>query len=161
MLLKPQSNFDSRFACWTWASLWLLSVMLCVAWPPPFFVPPAPVVGGGAGVIVVCDIDSLVSSDWKPGNTNVVIPFKVKLEISNFQRVATAVFGQAAGKVRDRVDKLVRNVEQQLGEHRVNQRSWVGSQKRVVRGLTSSTSGSIFTLGSMLDTKSWMDLRML
>ena len=41
--------------------------MLCVAWPPLFFVPPVPVVGGGAGVIVVCDIESLVSSDWKPG----------------------------------------------------------------------------------------------
>jgi len=41
--------------------------MLCVACPPLFFVPPAPVVGGGAGVMVVCDIESLVSSDWKPG----------------------------------------------------------------------------------------------
>lgn len=58
-------------------------------------------------------------------NTNVVIPLEVKLEIPHFERVTTTVFGEAAGKIRDRVDKLVRNVEQQLGEHHVGQRSRV------------------------------------
>ena len=55
-----------------------------------------------------------------------MIPFKVKLEISDFQRVTAAVFGQTACKVRDRVNKLVRYVEQQLGEHRVREHSRVG-----------------------------------
>ena len=41
-----------------------------------------------------------------------MIPLKVKLEVSHFQRVATAMFGQTAGKICDRVDKLVCNVEQ-------------------------------------------------
>lgn len=89
-----------------------------------------------------------------------MIPLKVELEIPHFQRVTTTVFGQTAGKVRDRVDELVRNVEQQLGDYRVIQYSWVGRCKEA-SGLTSSTSGSIFTLGSILDTKSWMDLRIL
>ena len=40
-----------------------------------------------------------------------MIPLEVKLEIPHFQRIATAVFGQTAGKVGDRVDKLVRNVK--------------------------------------------------
>ncbi len=35
-------------------------------------------------------------------------------------------------------------------------RTWYGDKER-----TSSTSGSIFTLGSILDTKSWIDLRIL
>ena len=93
-------------------------------------------------------------------NTNVVIPLEVKLKIPHFQRVATAVFGKAACKVCDRVDELVRDVEQQLGRNDVS-----GSVHELVialkHKLTSSTSGSIFTLGSMLETKSWMDLRIL
>ena len=44
-------------------------------------------------------------------DTDVVIPLKVKLEVSDFQRITTAVFGQTARKVCNRVDKLVRNVE--------------------------------------------------
>ena len=34
-------------------------------------------------------------------------------------------------------------------------------QRELERGRTSSTSGSIFTFGSMLRTRSWIDRRML
>lgn len=93
-------------------------------------------------------------------NTDVVIAFEVKLKIACFQRVATAMFGETACKICDRINKLVRDVEQQLGK-----KMGSGSVHKAVAAfrdkLTSSTSGSIFTLGSMLDTKSWMDLRIL
>ena len=41
-----------------------------------------------------------------------MVPLEVKLEVPHFQCIATAVFGQTTGKVGNRIDKLVRNVEQ-------------------------------------------------
>ena len=90
-----------------------------------------------------------------------MISFKVELEVSHFQGVTTAVFGQTAGKVRDRVDEFVRNIEQQLGGDAASVSVYGSGGERKGAGLTSSTSGSILTLGSILETKSWMDLRIL
>lgn len=45
-----------------------------------------------------------------------MIPFKVKLKIPHFQRVTTTMFGKTASEIRDRVDKFVRDIKQQLGK---------------------------------------------
>lgn len=78
-----------------------------------------------------------------------MIPFEVELEVSDFERVTAAVFGQTAGKVGDRVDKLVRDIEQQLGEHRVRLRPRAGCCKKM--------EAHIFYIWS--DPYTWIDAR--
>ena len=89
----------------------------------------------------------------------------MELEVLHVQRVPSPVLRKSAAKVGDRVDELIRDVQQELciQEERKHVRSALmrkGDELNVhVR--TSSTSGSILTFGSMLDTRSWMERRML
>ena len=51
----------------------------------------------------------------------------MELQISNFQRIATAVLRETAAEIGDRVDELVGDVQQQLVERR---KRWRVSQER-------------------------------
>ena len=84
----------------------------------------------------------------------------MELQVSHFQCVTTAVLGEAAPEISDRVDKLVRDIQKKLYRWGVRNALIGGYEGRRARR-TSSTSGSILMFGSMLRTRSWIDRRML
>lgn len=66
------------------------------------------------------------------------------------------MFGKTASEVCDGVDEFVCDIEKELYKLGISRNivKYDNEGKQKVCKLTSSTSGSIFTFGSMLDTKS-------
>ena len=82
-------------------------------------------------------------------------PTEMELQILHLQRIPSSMFRKPTTEIGHGIDELICDLQEQL-----HIASATGYDTRTVRH-TSSTSGSIRTLGSMLVTRSCIDRRML